>query len=302
MSERVLITGASGFVGGHLAREWSQEGALVLGLSRRGTVSAGEGRSVDLLSAELTRKAVADFKPTVVHHLAALASTGRSWDEPARCVAENQATTWNILEAVRLEAPQATVVLACSGESYGTPSVLPVTESHPLAPITPYAVAKTTSDLIGGLYGEAHGLRVIRARAFNHAGPGQGDSFLIGSLCSQAKAQAVSPAITLRTGSKDIRRDYTDVRDVVRAYRLLAEDGAPGVYNVCSGSSTSTAEVVSLVAAALGSEVIHEVPTELVRPHETPEIFGDPAKLTAETGWAPAIPLEQTIADCLSFS
>ena len=300
VSERVLITGASGFVGGHLAREWVDNGAEVLGISRRGTITEGSGLSVDLLNIDATRDAVAQFKPTVVHHLAALASTGRSWDEPARCVADNQATTWSILEAVREEAPSASVVLACSGESYGSPLSLPVDESHLLAPTTPYAVAKTVADLIGGLYAQAHGLHVIRARAFNHAGPGQSDSFLIGSLCAQAKAQADQATVTLQTGAAATRRDYTDVRDVVRAYRLLAVAGQPGAYNVCSGVSTSTAEIVEMIGKIAGVTVVHEAPQELARPHETLDIFGDPTKLTAATGWQPQIPLSQTITDTLT--
>lgn len=300
MGERVLITGASGFVGGHLAREWAEAGATVLGISRSGGATHGEGIALDILDRAATRDAVAAFGPTVVHHLAALASTGRSWQDPARCVADNQATTWNILEAVRGEAPDATVVIACSGESYGAPRSLPVDESQPLAPATPYAVAKTVSDLIGGLYAEAHGLKVIRARAFNHVGPGQGSDFLLGSLCAQVRAQSKSSPVTLKTGGAATRRDYTDVRDVVRAYRLLAQEASPGAFNVCSGRSLSTAEIVALVGKAGGFEVVHEVPVELVRPHETADICGDPSKLTAATGWEPRIPIEQTVADALA--
>lgn len=300
MHQRVLITGASGFVGGWLARECEGCGSEVLGISRSGSGSAGRSLAVDLLDPTAVASAVEDFKPQAVHHLAALASTGRSWQDPVRCVGDNQAMTWNLLEAVRVHAPEATVLLACSGESYGAPMSLPVSEDHPIAPGTPYAVAKTVTDLIGGLYADGHGLRVIRARAFNHAGPGQGGSFLIGSICSQLAASPGSGPATIRTGSESVARDYCDVRDVARAYRLLAEAGEPGVFNVCSGQATTTAEVVALLgAAAAPREVRHEVDPGLVRPHETEAICGDPSKVGAVTGWKPEIPLERTVADAL---
>lgn len=301
MSPRVLITGTSGFVGGWLAREWDGAGAEVLGLSRRGTSPAGEAIATSLLDADATARAVREFRPEVVCHLGALASTGRSWQDPVRCVGDNQAMTWNLFEAIRLHCPSATVLVAGSGEGYGRPQSLPVGEDHEIAPATPYAVAKTVTDLIAGLYAEAHGTTVIRARAFNHAGPGQGDSFLVGSICAQAAAQGDSGELVIRTGSSGIRRDYCDVRDVARAYRLLCEAGKPGIWNVCSGTSTSTAEVVAMLAeAAAPQQIRHEVDAALVRPHETQDIFGDPAKLEAATGWKPLIPLSQTVAETLA--
>jgi GDP-4-dehydro-6-deoxy-D-mannose reductase len=301
---RVLITGASGFVGGWLAREWHDSGAEVLGISRRAESPAGAAKAVDLLDAAAVEAAVREFQPDFVCHLAALASTGRSWQQPSRCVGDNQAMTWNLLEAVRQHAGTATVLVAGSGEGYGVPQQLPVSELHRLAPGTPYAIAKAATDLIGGLYADAHGLNVVRARAFNHAGPGQGGSFLVGSICSQAAEQlAANPGsqITVRTGAAEVRRDYCDVRDVARAYRLLCEAGEPGIWNVCSGSSTSTSEVVALLEEAVApAQLVHQVDPAIVRPHETLDICGDPAKLAAATGWKPLIPLSQTVADTLA--
>lgn len=301
---RVLITGASGFVGGWLAREWQSAGAEVIGLSRRAESPAGEALAIDLLDEAAVMSAVSGFQPEFVCHLAALASTGRSWQQPSRCVGDNQAMTWNVLEAVRHHAPTATVLVAGSGEAYGVPQQLPVSESHRLAPGTPYAIAKAATDLIGGLYAEAHGLNVVRARAFNHAGPGQGGSFLVGSICSQAAEQLASnptAEVVVRTGAAEVRRDFCDVRDVARAYRLLCEAGEPGVWNVCSGASTSTAQVVSLLKEELTPVgLVHEVDPALVRPHETLDICGDPGRLESATGWKPSIPLRQTIADTLA--
>ena len=291
-------------MGGWLAREWHTSGAEVLGISRRAESPSGAAESVDLMDAAGVEAAVREFQPDFVCHLGALASTGRSWQQPSRCVGDNQAMTWNLLEAVRQHARDATVLVAGSGEGYGVPQQLPVSESHRLAPGTPYAIAKTATDLIGGLYAEAHGMNVVRARAFNHAGPGQGGSFLVGSICAQAAGQLEEnpgSEITVRTGAAEVRRDYCDVRDVARAYRLLCEAGEPGVWNVCSGASTSTAQVVALLEEAVApAPLVHEVDPALVRPHETLDICGDPGKLEAATGWKPRIPLSQTVADTLT--
>ncbi len=307
MSARVLVTGASGFLGGHLARACAGAGDDVVGLSRSGRVpeGGGVGAAVDLLDGEAARAAVREARPDVVHHLAALASTGRSWQAPERCLAENLRSTWNLLEAVRAEAPAARVLIAASGEGYGPPARLPVDESAPLRPQTPYAVSKVTSDLLGGFFADAHGLRVVRARAFNSAGPGQPDSFLVGSLTRQAAAGTLAGAdpVRVRSGSPDVRRDFTDVRDVVRAFRALAGGAAePGAYNVASGRAASARNVASLLADLVApARLEHDVDPELVRPHETPEVVGSAERLRAATGWAPEIPFERTVADSFAW-
>ena len=191
-------------------------------------------------------------------------------------------------EAVRAEAPEATVVAVSSGEVYGPPETLPVTEQAPLRPQNPYAVSKAATDLLARFHADAHGLRVVIARAFNHAGPGQEPIYAIASFAKQAAAGDV-----IVTGNPDTRRDYTDVRDVVRAYRLLAEHGEPGeAYNVCSGETASAGELVALLGARE-----HRVDPSLVRAHEVMEIRGSAEKLRAATGWAPEIPLADTLRD-----
>ncbi len=303
MSARVLITGASGFLGGHLARACAAGGDAVVGLSRSGRVPAdgGAGMAVDLLDAGAARAAVRDARPDVVHHLAALASTGRSWEDPERCLADNLRSTWSLLDAVRAEAPGARVLIAASGEGYGPPARLPVDESAPLRPQSPYAVAKVTSDLLGGFFADAHGLSVVRARAFNSAGPGQPDTFLVGSLTRQAAAGVLAGDDPVRVsgGAPDVRRDFTDVRDVVRAFRALAGGGVePGAYNVASGRPASARDVASVLEELVApARLVHDVDPALVRPHETPEVVGSAERLHAATGWAPEIPFEQTVAD-----
>lgn len=271
---RVVITGHTGFAGTHLAAACGE----VTGLSR--------ATGCDLLDAAATRAAIAAARPDVVYHLAARAHVGESWRDPGGTLRDNVAMTLHVLEAVRAGAPHATVVVVSSGEVYGAPGALPVDEQAPLAPRNPYAVSKAATDLLAGMYAD---LRVIRARAFNHAGPGQDPSYAISSFARQAALGATR----IVTGNPATRRDYTDVRDVVRAYRLLAEHAEPGVYNVCSGRSSSTEELVAM----LGAEA--EPDPDLLRPHEVMDLYGSYEKLRAATGWEPAIPLAVTLRDAL---
>jgi GDP-4-dehydro-6-deoxy-D-mannose reductase len=259
------------------------------------------GAAVDLLDAEATRAAIADAAPDVVYHLAALAHVGRSWSDPGATLADNQAMTFNVLEAVRVAVPGAAVVAVSSGEVYGPPTSLPVDESAPLRPQNPYAVSKAAGDLLAGFYADAHGLRVARPRAFIHSGPGQPAIYALASFSRQVAAglEAGDDPIRIVTGNPDARRDFTDVRDVVRAYRALA--GEVGVFNVCSGRSASAAELIAALGHAAGVAIDHVVDPKLVRAHEVMDMRGSAARLHAATGWAPEIPLETTLADSVAW-
>jgi GDP-4-dehydro-6-deoxy-D-mannose reductase len=283
-----FVTGGGGFAGRHLIE------------LLRAEVVAPSHDELDLLDAEAVRAALAAASPGQVFHLAARASVGHSWRAPREVLAENVGMTVNLLEAVRLEAPDAVVVLIGSAEVYGPPEGLPVDESAPLRPQNPYAVSKATCDLLGGQYADAHGLCVLRLRPFNHAGPGQSDEYVVGTLTRQvaeAEATGASEAI-VRTGNPDSARDFTDVRDVVRAY-VAAAELEPGAYNVCSGSTATIRDLIELVSAAATIPVRHEVDRERVRAHDVPEIRGSAERLRAATGWTPEIPLERTIQDAL---
>jgi GDP-4-dehydro-6-deoxy-D-mannose reductase len=288
-TKRAFVTGASGFVGRHLLDALD------------GDVVAPSRAELDLLDAEAVRRAVADARPARVFHLAALASVGRSWDEPAVVLRENLAMTANLLEALRTEAPDAAVVVASSGEIYGPPERLPIDESAPLRPQNPYAVSKAACDLLTGQYADAHGLRAVRLRAFNQAGPGQPDDYVAGTITRQiAEAEvAGAPEAVVRTGNPDSARDFVDVRDAVRAYLAAADDLEAGACNVCSGRSTSVRELVELAAAAASVPVRHEIEEARVRGHDVPEVRGSAERLRAATGWAPQIPLERTLADAV---
>jgi GDP-4-dehydro-6-deoxy-D-mannose reductase len=180
-----------------------------------------------------------------------------------------------------------------------------VGEEAPVAPANPYAVSKATGDLLAAVYADAHGLAVIRARPFNHAGPGQRPIFILSSLARQAACARVEGAASLRlvTGNPDTRRDFTDVRDVVRAYRLLVARAAPGaVYNVCSGRSVSATEQVGLVAELIAPiSVEHVIEPARVRAHEVMDLRGSHERLTSATGWEPSISLRETMADTIAW-
>jgi GDP-4-dehydro-6-deoxy-D-mannose reductase len=266
--------------------------------------SVSRAGGIDLRSREAAVEAVRSARPDVVYHLAALTSVGRSWEAPDEVLRENVAMTLNVLEAVRTEAAETVVLVPGSGELYGFPDAVPTDEDAPLRPQNPYAVSKASADLLAGFYADAHGLRVIRARAFNHAGPGQRPIFAVSSFARQAVAGRLAGDEPVRvvTGRPDTRRDYTDVRDVARAYRLLAAHADGGVYNVCSGVSRSAAELVEAIAAQLApARVEHVVDPALVRDHEVTEIRGSNDRLRAATGWEPEIPFEHTVADTLAW-
>jgi GDP-4-dehydro-6-deoxy-D-mannose reductase len=284
---RAFVTGGGGFAGRHL---------LAL-LPDAVAPSRGE---VDLLDAAAVRDAVREAAPSAVFHLAALASVGRSWEAPAETVTRNVAMTAHLFDAVRLEAPSAVVVMAGSGEVYGPPERLPVDESAPLRPQNPYAASKAACDLLAGQYADGFGMRVVRMRPFNHAGPGQSDDYVVGTLTRQvaeAEAAGLGEAV-LRTGNPDSARDFTDVRDVARAYAAAASlEG--GTFNVATGEAATVRDLISLVRAAARLPVRHEIDPARVRAHDVPEIRGSAERLREATGWRPEIPLERTVADAL---
>jgi GDP-4-dehydro-6-deoxy-D-mannose reductase len=293
---RALITGAVGFVGGHLTDRLAADGAEVTGPSRD---------ELDLLDADATRRAVADLQPDAVFHLAALASVGDSWQAPAETFDNNTRATLNLLEAVRAEAPGAVVLHAGSGEQYGPvrEERLPVTEDEPPRPQNPYAVSKAAADLLAGFYADAHGLRVIRTRAFNHAGPGQSDGYVVSAFARQiADAERAGRSeLVIETGNLAPRRDFTDVRDVVRAYALAVERGEPATYNVCSGVSVPVADILARLAALTDLRVEQRTDPSRLRKHEVMDIRGSHDRLTEATGWQPEIALDRTLADTLDW-
>ena len=284
-----LVTGAEGFVGRHLLA--ALEGERVIAPSRA---------ALDLLDAAAVRAAVEENRPAVVYHLAALASVARSWEDPAHTIQANVAMTANLLEAVRMLAPEATVVMASSGEVYGPPGRLPVDERAPLRPQNPYAVSKAACDLLAGEFADAHGLHVVRLRSFNLAGPGQSDTYVLASLAHQvAEAERGGrDEFVLSTGDVTVARDFTDVRDVARAY-VAASRVEAGAFNVCSERATRIETLIELLGQASTVRLRHEVDPGRLRSGEVPEVRGSAERLRSATGWRPEIPLDRTVRDTL---
>lgn len=313
---RVLITGVAGFSGRHLAELCARYGAEVIGLGRH-ELSVEERPAgldayivADLNDSGQAEEALRSAAPDRVFHLAAEASVAASWADPSRIMHRNFLSAQNLLEAVRRNAPDARVLAASSGEIYGpVPALkLPVTEAQELNPHNPYAVSKAAVDLLAGFYANAHGLGVVRTRAFNHAGPGQSDAYVVSTLARQvASAEAAAPSAgrnriaTVVTGNSKVRRDFTDVRDVARAYWSVLEGVERGVFNVCSGSSISVAEILEKLQRLTPLSIQQRTDPARLRKTEVMKVRGSREALTEATGWKPEIGFETTLDDTLRW-
>jgi GDP-4-dehydro-6-deoxy-D-mannose reductase len=287
-----LITGGKGFVGSWLAvhlREMGDEVVVV-------------DHEVDVTDANAVRAVVADLAPEAVYHLAALAHVGNSWSSPERVFEVNAIGTLNLLGAASSCRRPPRVLLVSSAEVYGKVGEedLPVAEDAGLAPVTPYAVSKVAAEFLGVQQFLANGLQVTRVRPFNHIGPGQAESFFVPSFAARIVDAASAAKRSVPVGNLRARRDFTDVRDVVRAYRLLMVEGVPGeVYNVCSGQEVSIGEVAGKLLECAGADLELQEDAGLLRPVDVPVLRGDASKLRAATGWEPEIDLAASLADVL---
>ena len=290
---RALVTGGEGFVGRHLAAELRLAGVEVV---------TGD-LECDVTDLKQITELVGAASPDAVYHLAALAHVGESWRDPTRVLEVNVLGTANVLAAARSEAPQATCLIVSSAEVYGlvSPDQLPIDETTPLAPVTPYAASKAAAEQIALQAARGYGQRVIVVRPFNHIGPGQSLTFAVPAFARRILDARSAGSSTLRVGNLSARRDFTDVRDVVTAYRLLVEAGEPGeIYNVATGVDVSLEEVVLALEAIAEVALELVVDPELLRPVDLPVLRGDATKLRAATGWKPQLSLESSLADVMS--
>jgi GDP-4-dehydro-6-deoxy-D-mannose reductase len=292
---KVLITGAQGFVGRHLTTHLEACGDEVIGVDR---VPDG----IDITDADAIRKLIADIEPRAIYHLAGWADVGGSWKAPVEAFRVNAEGTLNVLSAAA-EAGVERVLAVSSADVYGKvdPSELPLTEDSPLRPASPYAASKVAADYLGLQAWLGNGLPVLRVRAFNHLGPGQTDKFVAPAIASRiARAELGEGSDVLPIGDLSARRDFTDVRDVVRAYRLLMEHGEPGeVYNVCSGVDLAVQDLADQLLAQARIPLRFETDPALLRPVEVPVLRGSYQRLERATGWKPEIPISQTLTDLL---
>jgi GDP-4-dehydro-6-deoxy-D-mannose reductase len=290
---RALITGGKGFVGQWLAAHLKDAGDEVAVIDLETDVSDGPA----------VRRVMSDVQPEAVYHLAAMTHVGESWENPSQVLKVNVLGTAELLAAARGLGTVPKMLVVSSAEVYGvvTPEQLPLGEGTPTAPATPYAASKLAAEAVALQAWRGYGQPVVVVRPFNHIGPGQSPNFAVPALAKRIVEAKRSGAGSLSVGTMTTRRDFTDVRDVVMAYRLLMESGVVGtVYNVCSGHDVAISEVAEQLLALAGATLELVTDPALVRPVDVPVLRGDFALLRAATGWVPQIPLATTLADVLT--
>jgi GDP-4-dehydro-6-deoxy-D-mannose reductase len=290
---RALITGGKGFVGQWLAAHLKDCGDEVAVIDLETDVADGAA----------VRRVFSDVVPESIYHLAAMTHVGESWDDPSQVLRVNVLGTAEILAAARQLPADPRVLVVSSAEVYGvvTPAQLPLTEDAPTVPASPYAASKLAAEAVALQAWRGYGQPVVVVRPFNHIGPGQSPNFFVPALAKRIVEARRTGAGSLRVGTLSTRRDFTDVRDVVAAYRLLIEHAASGtVYNVCSERDVAMSDVAAQLLELAGVDLSLETDPELVRPVDVPVLRGDASLLRGATGWQPTIPLATTLADVLS--
>lgn len=312
---RVLITGITGFAGSHLAEyilaskpeakvsglvRWRSRMDNVLGI--RDKVDLHEGDLKDYIS---IKKCLKDIKPDLIFHLAAQSFVPTSWRLPAETFGINAIGQVHLFEAVLDLGLTPRIHVAGSSEEYGqvNPDEIPMKETNPLRPLSPYAVSKVAQDLLGYQYFRSYGLHVVRTRGFNHTGPRRGDVFVTSNFAKQiAKIEAKKRPPVIHVGNLEAKRDFTDVRDMVRAYWLSLEKGQAGeVYNIGTGRAYSMQEVLDKLLSLSKVRVRVEVDPARLRPSDVPILLPDCSKFVSLTGWKPTIPFVQTLEDLLNY-
>jgi GDP-4-dehydro-6-deoxy-D-mannose reductase len=292
---RALITGGLGFVGRHLSQHLHDTGDDVTILDRHGP------DAVDITDASAIAKAITAAAPDAVYHLAGWADVGASWHDPVGTFRANAEGSLHVLQAC-IAAEVGRVLAVASADVYGivAESALPLTEESPVLPTSPYAASKVAADALAQQAFLGHGLGVVRVRPFNHLGPGQSEHFVAPAIAARIARAERDGVPTIPVGNLTARRDLTDVRDVVRAYRLLIEHGRAGdVYNVCTGRDLAVQTLADLLVGMARRPVELVPDPDLLRPVDLPVLRGDASKLRAATGWEPKIAIEQTLRDLL---
>ncbi len=291
---KALVTGATGFVGPYLLAHLRDAGDDV--------VSPGDhGAQFDVTDRVRVHEVFRVEQPEVVYHLAAWSEVGASWQDPTTCLRVNVEGTANVLDAARAAGVRRVLVVG-SSEEYGKVDTAGarLREDAPLRPLTPYGASKVAASYLALQSWLATGLETIRVRAFSHTGAGQSDRFVVPALARRIVLAQLDRAGSITVGARDPVRDLSDVRDIVRAYRLLVDRGEPGeVYNVCRGEGVSIGEIADRLVARAGGDLEVVVDPELVRPVEVPYLVGDPTKIRTDTGWSMPRPLDDTLDSVL---
>jgi GDP-4-dehydro-6-deoxy-D-mannose reductase len=309
---RALITGIAGFAGRHLTEHLvARDDIEVYGAAspRRDArdiarlVDKDHLQQLDLTDLQAVLRLLEAARPDAIYHLAAQASISRAWEDPAKTLANNVTAQANLLQAVAALHLNPSILVVGSADEYGRvqPDDLPVDEDTPLRPVNPYAVSKVAQDYLGLQYHLSHGLRIVRVRPFNHIGPGQQLGFVVPDFCEQIARIEVGlqePVITV--GNLTARRDFTDVRDIVRGYHLALTQGLPGqVYNLGASRAYAIQEILDRLLAECTVAVRVEQDAARMRPSDIPTIVSDCRRIHQQVGWEPCIPLEQSLRDAL---
>ena len=307
MSLKVLVTGATGFVGRHLRPHLQEQGLDVYGTCFPDMPGPGDERifHTDLRSGAATDGLLERVRPDWVIHLAALSNVRKSWENRQETLETNLVGTSNLLEAARRFAPNARVLFISSSDVYG---ILEgegrlFREEDPFLAVNPYAYTKIAGELLARFYVQVEKLDIVLARPFPHTGPGQGPDFVFSDWASQiARIEKGEAEPVLRVGNLEVRRDYSDVRDIVRAYVLLLRRGRRGeVYNVCSGRAVSLAEILEKLLSFSRKKIRVEQDPAKLRKTDIPFLAGDGSKIARETGWTAVLPLDKTLRDLIEF-
>jgi GDP-4-dehydro-6-deoxy-D-mannose reductase len=314
--KKYLITGYSGFVSRHFLEylDKNETYASIKGLDvQKPEFSHSSYKNIrldfekiDLLDQDRVESIIFNFQPDYIVHLASYSSVAFSWKEPILSFRNNMNIYLNLLESIRKLNQPARILSIGSSEEYGNvdEKSLPLTEAHIPRPVSPYAVARVSQEMISKVYVDGYGLDIIMTRSFNHIGPFQKDIFVISSFAKQLVEikKSGNSSGELVTGDTSIVRDFTDVRDVVVAYDLLLKRGKTGeIYNVCSGNGKSLGDVIDIMAKILDINIHVRVNEKLVRPSDNKTIIGSNEKIKKEIGWDMRIPLEQSLSDIIGY-
>ncbi len=301
--KKILITGITGFVGNHLKDHLDKNDYEVHGtsLSQESTEGNTQIHKVNLLDEENVFKLIQELQPDLVIHLAALSSPKKSFENPKEFLQNNTDAQLNLLLAIKKAEISPRILIVSSGEIYGSQEKLPINEAAPLFPTSPYSVSKITQDYLALQYFLSEGMDIIRVRPFNHIGPGQSDEFVVSSFAKQIAELERNDGI-VKVGNLSAKRDFTDVRDMVKAYVLILEKGKSGeVYNIGRGISYEVKFILDTLISLSGKDIRTEVDKSRLRPIDIPDIICENTKIHEATGWTPEIPLEKTLQDTLDY-